>query len=193
MVMAKREKWMDLTKGIEGDLKHFGTLTDRELVIIGAATIDAGLAHLIEKRLVQNKGRITKFLNLDGSSAMSPAGGFSARIQLAYLTGILAEAEYTAIDSIRRMRNIAAHQVNISLQDNEIEILMDKVTVWVIAVLRGGLSGQEKNSVVQWHDKIKAVPAAYAKTMLVYAFALFNTVSANKDKIIKPIKKIGET
>lgn len=186
----KREKWAELVQGIEADADHFKTLTDRELAIVGAATIDVAVAHLIECRLVDHPKDIQKFLGLEGGTN-APAGSFGARIQLAKLIGIFTPKEITAIDAVRKIRNHLAHRVNASLHDSEIKSAIVPLSEWLRVMLNGS-APEHKTLLDAWFKKLAADKVAYERSILQHSLVGFKSIFENKKNIITRIRMIGD-
>jgi hypothetical protein len=113
--MARKiENWntgvfRDLNQYIHGNRNS----SARELVIIVAATIDNGLAHLIEMKLVEDKKEIESFLGLS-DDGRAPVGSLGSRIQLSYLLGLISKRETIIFGAIKSIRNKFAHKVNMT-------------------------------------------------------------------------------
>lgn len=100
-------------------------LTARELSIVAAAALDAALAELLSRRLM-NFPQKEQFLGVDGTP-FAPAGTFTARMQLALLTGVIADFEFDVLRLIQKLRNLFAHRVNISMADPQVIKLVLKL------------------------------------------------------------------
>jgi hypothetical protein len=113
----KIERW--LTEVYKNDaelIEDWARLPSRELVIVACATLDVALAELLSLRLVDDPGEVTDFIGAD-EDGHAPAGSFGARIQLAYLLGILPKAAVRGLRSLKSLRNRMAHRVGSSLLD----------------------------------------------------------------------------
>ena len=85
-------------------------LSFRELVIISCAELDIGLSEMISKKLCGDDAEVVGFLGAD-EDGRAPVGSFGAKIQLAYLLGLLSEEELLFLRSIKKLRNYLAHRV----------------------------------------------------------------------------------
>jgi hypothetical protein len=90
--------------------------SERGVVLVAAAMIDNLLERTILAFLVDHKetGRL-----LEGFNA--PLGTFSSRILGALALGLLSEAEYRECENLRRVRNVFAHNVHASFQDQKVQ------------------------------------------------------------------------
>jgi hypothetical protein len=111
-------------------------LKPRELVIVGAATVDLGLAHLLSKRLNGSPSLINDFLGAD-EDGRAPAGSFGARIDLARLTGVIGDWGHKLLRELKGLRNLMAHRV-------KMDFAHPKAQARLVAFL------------TLWHDHLKA-------------------------------------
>jgi hypothetical protein len=102
--------------------EKYDKLKGRELAILAAAVMDIGLAHAIEKKIRNDQDEVQGFLGLNGDGR-APIGTFGARIQMAYLLGIISKGEMEVYRAIKKIRNHFAHTVN--AQFMSLEILKD--------------------------------------------------------------------
>jgi DNA-binding MltR family transcriptional regulator len=99
------------------------TETDRGAVLMAAAFLDDKLKELIERRLVQDKKVSKRAFEFNG-----PIGTFSARIDCAYLLGILPKNAQKDFHTIRAIRNKFAHQAAaLTYEDEGVKKLCDKL------------------------------------------------------------------
>jgi DNA-binding MltR family transcriptional regulator len=89
--------------------------SDRGAVLIAATMLEDLLGRSINSFLVPHDE--TERL-LEGFNA--PLGTFSSRILAAYSLGILSENEYRECDRIRKIRNVFAHNVHCSFEDQKV-------------------------------------------------------------------------
>jgi hypothetical protein len=96
--------------------------SDRGAVLIAATLIDDLLGQAILAFLVDHKetGRL-----LDGFNA--PLGTFASRILAAFALGLLSEEEYRECEIIRKVRNLFAHNIHTSFEDQKVKDLCAKV------------------------------------------------------------------
>jgi hypothetical protein len=98
----------------------------RESVVLTSAMIDAGLAQLISKKLRGSDHEIVEFLGADGDGR-APCGSFGSRIQLVRLLGIFVDEDVVLLRQLKRLRNVAAHRVNFSVDDPEVRAEITKL------------------------------------------------------------------
>lgn len=97
--------------------------TDRGAVLMSAAYLDDKLRQLIERKLVQDKKILRRAFEFNG-----PLGSFSARIDFAYLLGILPKNAQRDLHTIRAIRNQFAHYAApLSYEDEKIKPLCEKL------------------------------------------------------------------
>jgi DNA-binding MltR family transcriptional regulator len=90
--------------------------TDRGCALMAAAYLDDELGEMIRANLVQNKKVLTAVFENNG-----PASTFSARIDLAYLCGLLSSDARHDLHLLRKIRNDFAHNpVKIGFSDSPI-------------------------------------------------------------------------
>src|SRR5262245_47658063 len=112
----KLERWtadlfpdnIEAVKARMQDLLGFGF---RELAIVGAAILDAALAELIAYRLFDDPDRIATFLGAAGEST-APLASFGAKIQAAYLLGLIDSKALQGLSDFKDIRNFMAHRAN---------------------------------------------------------------------------------
>jgi hypothetical protein len=110
------EKWSEtLFPGYDIiSIEKYNAFHGRELVIVASAILELALVDLLSMRLVKNDEIIDKFLGISGDY-----GGldFNKRIDLSYLLGLIGLVEAQTLHSLRGLRNLMAHRVNINLCD----------------------------------------------------------------------------
>jgi len=111
----KIERWLAEVYKEEGALiDAWGPLSARELVIVACATLDVALAEILSLRFVDDANEATDFLGAD-DDGRAPAGSFGARIQLAYLLGIIPKDAVQTLRALKKLRNLMAHRVGAGL------------------------------------------------------------------------------
>lgn len=115
--MWKIERWRkDVAAAVNDEelLKSYKTQSSRDLIIYVTAVIDVALAELLAMRLIDDAKEPTEFLgaNEDGRA---PAGSFGARMQLAYLAGLMPTRTLQGLRKLKALRNMMAHRVEVSL------------------------------------------------------------------------------
>jgi len=109
----KIERWAaELYPGEKHIFSHYEHLGPRELVIVACAVLDSALAELISLRLRDDEAEVISFLgaNEDGRA---PAATFGARIQLAYLLGLLDKQTVMMLRALKNLRNVMAHRAQV--------------------------------------------------------------------------------
>jgi mannitol operon repressor len=89
--------------------------SDRGMALIATSFIDELLRRTIAAFLLE--GTSTSSL-LDGFNA--PLGSFSTRIAAAAAMGLISEREAKEADRLRKIRNVFAHHVHVSFEDQSI-------------------------------------------------------------------------
>ncbi|MBN2583085.1 MAG: hypothetical protein JXL80_08455 [Planctomycetes bacterium] len=108
--MGSKKKAQDTAKlkAFLGDgMAFFRTLSaesDRGMVLVGAAFLDAGLEALLRARLVDAPDEVGRLTDLDG-----PLSSFGSRIRLAFCLGLISREERDDLDLARKIRNNFAH------------------------------------------------------------------------------------
>lgn len=98
--------------------------TDRGCALMAAAYLDSELAKLIRARLVNDEKLAKDLLEFNG-----PLGSFSARIDFAYMLGLISSATRSNLHLLRKIRNEFAHVVsNISFKTSEISSRCHELT-----------------------------------------------------------------
>lgn len=97
--------------------------TDRGAVLMSAAYLDDKLKELIERRLVQDRKIVKRAFDFNG-----PLGTFSARIDFAYLLGILPKNACRDLHTVRAIRNQFAHHASpLSYVDEKVKLLCERL------------------------------------------------------------------
>ncbi len=101
--------------------KKLGLLSLREQIVFVAAVLDAGLVHLISRRLNGPARDIDEFLGTAGEGdARAPCGSFGSRIQLARLVGVITAGDAELLRAVKKLRNHVAHAVEIELESEAV-------------------------------------------------------------------------
>lgn len=93
-----------------------GSLSPREIVIITCSILDTQLADLVSTALAQDTKELESFIGLNGDGR-APIGTFSARIQAAYLLGLIDAFHLKALRALKDIRNLFSHNVKVSISD----------------------------------------------------------------------------
>ncbi len=131
----KAERWFDVVDSdVTKFLSRYLALSSRELPIMVGATLELALLELIERRLQGHSTEIEAFLGTNGDGR-APAGSFGARIQLAYLLGLISEHDLEVLRSIKNIRNLFAHRVDATFSSPLTKKELKKLnTAWLRAM-----------------------------------------------------------
>jgi len=105
---------------------------DRGAILLSACIIEASLQDSLQKIAPKNisKKRLTSFFDYNGT-----AGTFSDKINIAFFMGILDEKSFGAIESLRKIRNKLAHDIDIkSFSFEKFSEEMDKIYNFIIGM-----------------------------------------------------------
>lgn len=112
--MSKEEK-VDITKWMKIVDEEINVKSDRALVITIGSILDTQLESLLKRFLIKDNKRDEKLFNNN-----SPLSNFSSKISMCYYLGIISKYEYEALEIIRKIRNIFAHEIEIKkLEDSQ--------------------------------------------------------------------------
>jgi len=101
--------------------KALSTQSDRALVLVGTSFLDEALDGLLRARFSARMTR-PKSLTKTLFEGYGPLATFSAKIHIAYCLDLMEEWMYRDLNTIRKLRNTAAHSVE------EIDFSSDAVT-----------------------------------------------------------------
>jgi DNA-binding MltR family transcriptional regulator len=123
----KIERWSkDVFPGEENVYKKYEGLSPFELVVMATSIIDLALAELLSLRLRDDPKEYEEFLGLN-EDGRAPCGSFGARIQLAYLVGIITKDDATVFRHLKRLRNVFAHQTQLDFRDPKIRTIIRNI------------------------------------------------------------------
>ena len=112
--MSKEGK-VDITKWMKIVDEEINVKSDRALVITLGSILDTQLESLLKSLLIKDNKRDEKLFNNN-----SPLSNFSSKISMCYYLGIISKYEYEALEIIRKIRNIFAHEIEIKkLEDSQ--------------------------------------------------------------------------
>ncbi|CNI14069.1 Uncharacterised protein [Yersinia frederiksenii] len=174
--MAKRiEMWMsEIFPGESEIFNRYRKLPSRELAIVSAAVLDIALAELLSLRLDDNKKEVDSFLGLD-MDGMAPAGSFGSRIQLSLLLGIITINDAKCLRTIKDLRNIFAHQVNVSFISPPVVKLTEKLlSSWekLNLDINEFMHNKNKISYKEIRDELHILPES-GEGLLLAVFAVY--------------------
>ena len=112
--MSKEEK-VDITKWMKIVDEEINVKSDRALVITIGSILDTQLESLLKSFLIKDNKRDERLFN-----NYSPLSNFGSKISMCYYLGIISKYEYEALETIRKIRNIFAHEIEIKkLEDSQ--------------------------------------------------------------------------
>jgi DNA-binding MltR family transcriptional regulator len=96
-------------KELKERIERIGRATHANSVLVRAARLDNALQAIIEIKMPQLTGKLRKklFTNANG-----PISSFSAKIDIAYVLGIIEHGLYVELNKVREIRNEFAHAVD---------------------------------------------------------------------------------
>jgi hypothetical protein len=106
------ETWKLMYKELSGE-------SERACSIVGIAYIDDLLGQVIEHYLLENKEAYKELLNPENINA--PLSSFGARISAAYGIGLISKSDLDALRKLKKVRNLFAHNINLSFRDDEVK------------------------------------------------------------------------
>jgi DNA-binding MltR family transcriptional regulator len=83
--------------------------SDRGCILVAASALDDFLEELLKIALVADPHSV-KHAVIPLFEGMGPLSTFSAKIKLAYALGLINKTDFTDLEKIRRIRNIASHE-----------------------------------------------------------------------------------
>jgi len=124
----KIERWLSqLYPGDNSCLTTpYAKLTPREFVVVACSTLDAGVAEVIALRLRDDPKEVEDLLGADGDGR-APVGSFGARIQLAYLLGLLNKTQAQGFRALKNLRNVMAHRVMVDLTCSDAQRCLEPI------------------------------------------------------------------
>jgi len=123
----KIERWSETVfPGEEKIWEKYQDLEPYTLVILSASTIDLALVEMIAARIRHDEKEQETFLGLN-EDGRAPCGSFGARIQLAYLLGLISRLDKDVFRHLKRLRNILAHRANIDFRDRSIRSCIEGI------------------------------------------------------------------
>ena len=112
--MSKEEK-VDIIKWMKIVDEEINVKSDRALVITIGSILDTQLESLLKNFLIKDNKIDERLFNNN-----SPLSNFGSKIWMCYYLGIISKYEYKALEIIRKIRNIFAHEIEIKkLEDSQ--------------------------------------------------------------------------
>jgi DNA-binding MltR family transcriptional regulator len=94
-------RWTEMTRELQAE-------SDRGCILVGASVLEVYLEELLRTALVVDT-HIAKHAVEPLLQTMGPLSTFSAKIKLAYGLGLITKIEFSNLEKIRGIRNIASH------------------------------------------------------------------------------------
>jgi DNA-binding MltR family transcriptional regulator len=107
-------EWVHVSKDVESALREIETDSDRAAAIVAATLVDEHLTLALRHSLHQNKSIANEMFSNSG-----PLGSFASKINLAFLIGIFSIKCHKELNTIKRIRNLFAHNLTISGCESE--------------------------------------------------------------------------
>lgn len=107
--MASPVSFDDALERITSVTEEFKSSTDRATAIVAGAFLDDILGSVLQAFMLIDPGSDTALFANNG-----PLSTFSAKITLAYRLGIISEGERSDLETVRKIRNRFAHEVNLN-------------------------------------------------------------------------------
>ena len=148
----------------------YSRLNPFEIVLVTASVIAAALTELLGSRLNNHSKEIESFLGLN-ADGRAPAGSFRARIQLAFLLGLISDADVKIFRHIKSIRNEFSHKVHVHIDSPHIlqEVLqLGELLIALCPKTKNGLKYAKALSLLTRQIKRKTRKAKYLfQTILV--------------------------
>jgi hypothetical protein len=184
MKMSKFAGWT--MRGDAADLETLNEIErqeDRGAAVIGGAFLEDYLVDALKQRLLKDQAVINDFFG-----GMGPLATFNAKIEMAYLLGLIGKQSRQKMHSIRRIRNEFAHNLRpLSFEAPRIKnmcqalISQDKVADFLTEELKRGVSGESipdlVSAMVSRFDVSSSARHSYLGTIKVLTFCLRIVVS----------------
>ncbi len=125
----KIERAHDLFLGTGGFLRDHLDVSSREMVIVGCSMLDVALADLIAARLRDDPEEVCDFIGAD-EDGRAPLGSFGARIQAAYLLGLIGQEHLETLRALKKVRNLLSHRVKVDLLTPRVQAAIEPLRTW---------------------------------------------------------------
>ena len=170
----KIEKWFDeVFPGEDNLLSEYYKLPSRELIIVCSAVIDVALAELISLRLKKDNAEIVKFIGANGEGN-APIGSLGAKIQMAYLLNIITKEDVKILKSLKDIRNIFAHRVNVEFKSEKVIKCFQKLAdAWKEKVGSVKFKGENKSEQFDELISFKSKDEADCICLLLVIFSVY--------------------
>ncbi len=108
--------------------KEFQSPNERGFVLVCGSFIERWLMIILQNHLVENDLDgldVTQYI-FDKNGVL---GTFSSKIQFCYALGLISDNEYKRIETIRKIRNSFAHEIEVTLQTQKIKDLCKNLKI----------------------------------------------------------------
>lgn len=168
--------------------KELENNSDRGTVLICTSILDAQLEKLLKSFLISNK-KIDEEL----FKPTQALGNSSAKINMSYYLGLITKTEKNNLNSIRKIRNIFAHQINqLSFDDPRILGLCNNLIIPKNSYFPSNIPSPKKNSTSLPKVDLNPIKKdTEAKDRFIYTFQYLYTLLNFKTNI-QPKKKLEE-
>ena len=109
---------IDILKWISIVEEEINIKSDRALVITIASILDTQLEKILKEFMIHDKKVDDKIFNNN-----SPLSNFSSKVSMCYYLGLISEYEYKTLETIRKIRNILAHEIEIKKMNDSQSIV----------------------------------------------------------------------
>jgi hypothetical protein len=188
----KLERWLEeIFPGEDKIYSEYRLLPRRKLAIVAAAVIDSALAQLLHMRLKDDAKECEDFLGVSGDSR-APCASFGARIQMAYLIGLITKDDVVILRLIKNIRNAFAHRVRADFNSKDVLPLISSLNAHYRAHMKrliaaGHLKGQLKSE-----DVIGAYLAKTPEAGAGLLLAVFTTYHAYLHRLSSRVSRIDD-
>lgn len=160
--------------------KEIENNSDRGTVLICTSILDAQLEKLLKSFLISHKKIDNELFN-----STQALGNSSAKINMSYYLGLITETEKNNLNSIRKIRNIFAHQINqLSFNDPRILGLCNNLIIPKNSYLPPNIPSLEKDSTSLPKVDLNPIKKdTEAKDRFIYTFQYLNTLLGFKTNI----------
>lgn len=164
--------------------------SDRAVILIVASILDKELRQLLESFFNQSaRSRKVKSTELFENTA--PLSSFSAKIKIAYLSGLLCRTCFEDLENIRKLRNMAAHDLgHISFLQRNVKALVEGLdcSMYVQSGQKTDLSKREeydfeKDIEVEVTARQKGFVKYHKAIFVIGSTAILNYLSALKTRM----------
>ena len=99
--------------------------SDRGHVLVAASQVEEALENILRAFLIEDNGVDELF-----EGPFAPLGSLSAKAKTAFLLGLITREELREVDALRRVRNVFAHEIDASFDNDRIRKIAAAVDVF---------------------------------------------------------------